>query len=52
MMVEPLCLAMTATHVVAAAKDTVFVWLYNPTTGVRTVYMCVQPVKDVHWRAC
>ncbi|KAL3151657.1 hypothetical protein ABBQ38_012645 [Trebouxia sp. C0009 RCD-2024] len=33
MMVEPLCLAMTATHVVAAAKDTVFVWLYNPTTG-------------------
>ena len=35
MMVEPLCLAMTTTHVVAASKDTVFVWLYNPIAGVR-----------------
>ena len=34
MMVEPLCLAMTSTHVIAASNDTVFVWLYNPAAGV------------------
>lgn len=51
MMVEPLCLAMTATHVVAAAKDTVFVWLYNPLTGAHTVHTFVQPFKYMYWRA-
>lgn len=41
MMVEPLCLTMTSTHVVAASADTVFVWLYNPVSGAQTV-RCIQ----------
>ncbi|KAL0027242.1 hypothetical protein WJX77_006308 [Trebouxia sp. C0004] len=32
-MVEPLCLTMTSTHVVAASGDTVFVWLYSSASG-------------------
>jgi len=32
-MVEPLCLTMTSTHVVAASVDTVFVWLYSSASG-------------------
>lgn len=41
MMVEPLCLAMTSTHVVAASTDTVFVWLYNPVTGAHCLSGCI-----------
>ena len=35
MTLEPLCMTMTSTHVVAASSDTVFVWLYNPDSGAR-----------------
>ena len=34
MMVEPLCLAMTSTHVIAASNDTIFVWMYNAAAGL------------------
>lgn len=40
--VEPLCLTMTSTHVVAASGDTVFVWLYSAASGeaMRDVLPC------------
>ena len=37
--VEPLCLTMTSTHVVAASVDTVFVWLYSPASGEAIIWL-------------
>ena len=57
--VEPVCLTMTSTHVVVASADTVFVWLYNPTSGMRLhvqrhsirtvagVYTCLRPLHHL-----
>ena len=49
-LVEPLCLTMTSTHVVAASADSVFVWQYSPAAGNATACCPLQPY--IHLVSC